>query len=339
MAIILMAALLAAAGALVAVRPRLGNPTPADPTKAYAGCTALDRESCEAIARAVAVELERRDSMATAEAYLRGMATLQVFPAGLGAWLMTSYWLGDRYMWIGTAVVHRSFLGFDSHWSVVGGFFVNPDDPPDRGSGHAWFDPVGLRREGVPDGLIGFADPNVTSVQTFGAGGVLVDGVEPQDGFFRVDMPLPGQIAIWQTDRLLFTQALEQGAPGAGPPSSTTSEESPPEARDACDRIVESLLDDGAAAIAPEVWVDPTSKGTTEALSAILRPGDWHRTTTPASRGLVGLPEHFVIAYPIEGPGGSGFLRVLIQRVDDVWRLERADYTSAVQPPDPSPSE
>jgi hypothetical protein len=334
-----MTALLIAAAALVVVRPRLGDPTPADPTKAYAGCTAFDRAGCEAIARAVAGELEHRDSRATAEAFLHGMATLQVFPAGAGAWLMTSYRLDDRYIWIGTAVVYRSFFGFDSHWSVVGGFFVNPDDPPDRGSGHAWFDPVGLRREGVPDGLIGFADPNVTSVQTFGVAGVLVDGAEPQDGFFRVGMPLPGQIAIWQADRLLFTQALEQGPPGAGPRSATTSEESPADARDAGDRIVASLLNDGAAAIAPEVWVDPTSKGTTEALSAILRPGDWHRTTSPASRGLVGLPEHFVIAYPIEGPGGSGFLRISIQRVSDVWRLERADYTSAAQASDPSPSE
>jgi hypothetical protein len=338
-ALIVVAALFLASLTLKAVRPRLGDPTPADPTKAYAGCTVFDRADCEAIARAVAYELEHRDSRDKAEAFLRGMATLQVFPAGAGAWLMTSYRLDDRYVWIGTAVVHRSFFGFDSHWSVVGGFFINDDGPPDPMSGHSWYDPVGLRREGVPDGLIGFADPTVTSIQTFGAGGVLVDSDEPQDGFFQVDAPLPGQIAIWRSDRLLSTQSQVQGTPGAAPRTPTTSEEAPADALAAGDRIVESLLRDGAAEMAPEVWLDPTSRGTTEALSAILRPGDWHRTTAPFSRGLVGLPDHDVIVYPIEGPGGSGYLGITIQRVNDLWRLEGASYGSAALPTDLPPSD
>jgi hypothetical protein len=300
---------------------------PVDPDRAFAGCTSFEREDCVRIAGTIGEELAGRGDVADADTFVRGLTSLRVYPAGdEGAWVMASYRLDERSTRVGTAVVRRSFLGLGARWGIVGGFFVNRDPPPARGSGNTWFDPVGLRREGVPDALIGFADPDVTTVQTFAAGGVRADEEIPQGGFFVIDMPLPGQVAFWEGNRLLSTQALAQGTPGQASSSPVSEDETPADALDAGGEMAAVLLDRGAAGIPHDVWVDATSQGGAEALSAILRPGEWQRTGPSASSVLEGSPLTVTIAYPVEGPAGSGYLRITIQRVDDHWRLRSPAY-------------
>jgi hypothetical protein len=331
MIVVLILGLLVVGGAVwvVVAHRRPPDLPPAIGSRAYAACS-IDQSDCERLALAIAAEMGGRSPQGTEAQYMRGLASIRVVPLPRGAWVLASFDIGGSSTWVGTAALERSVFGFSPHWSLVGEFSVRAGDPPADGSGRAWYFPIGSDDAQVTYGLIGFVDPAATLAQTFDGEGDLTDQATPQDGYFAVLMPKPGQIAFHDGSRLWYTQGLTAVH---YPPQSANRVKPAEGVVAAGDAIARDFLAGGVDSLPGDTWFGDDAAGRAHALSGVLGRGTWIRSGRPRGRGVEGDPESFGIGYPIRGPGGRGFLALGLQRIDGIWRVANIYYTS--RPPHP----
>jgi len=291
--------------------------------KVFASCGVAPPE-CQEVAQAIATRADDESPMATADQYLRSLDWIRIVRSRTDVdWALASFSLGGSPTWIGTAVVLQP-SGFTQSWRSVGGFYTKTGDPPTAGSGNAWYDPVGSESSDVPTGLIGFVDPEATLVQTFDGEGGLADEAVPDQGFFAVKMPLPGQVAFHQADHLMFTQALVRDE---GPKETSNREQPPDRAYRAANAVVHLFLGEGYRAFAVDVWLTDDARGSAAALSGVLGRGVWKRAGPADGRGRHGDPSGFDFAYPVTGPGGKGDLMISFKLVQGSWEIEAISYS------------